>query len=82
MFFYIVIDKNVIFTDINIEVVIMDIAKLSMNMAEAKVTQGVQIGMLKRAMKQMEQTGVQLAQMLQVTAVPAAPKEGAIDIKV
>ena len=57
----------------------MDIAQISMILAQAETARGVQTGMIKKALDQMEQTGEQLAEMLQATAVPA---EGAVDIKI
>ena len=60
----------------------MDIAKLSTAMAGANVAQSVQISMLKRAIIQMEQTGQQLAQMLQVAAIQPTSGESVIDIKI
>ena len=65
--------------DIIYGVIRMDIAKLSVGMAEAKVMQGVQVGMLKRAMDQMEQTGAQIAEMLRASEVT----EGStVDVKI
>ena len=57
----------------------MDIAKLSMNMAEAELTRGVQTGMLKKAMEQMEQTGAQIAEMIDAANVI---DKSVIDIKI
>ena len=56
----------------------MDIAKMSMNMAQVKLAQSVQISMLKKTMEQMEQTGEQLLKMIQTTP---EPKKGSIDIR-
>lgn len=57
----------------------MDIASVSMSMAETKTLQGFQIGMIKKAMEQVEQTGAQIAQMMSSMDVP----EGStIDIRV
>ena len=57
----------------------MDIAKLSSVMASAKTIQNVQVGMLKKAMDQMEATGDQIAKMIQASS-PSA--DGTVDIKV
>ena len=57
----------------------MDIPQLSIDMASAKTAQGVQLGMLKRAMEQMEQTGEQLTEMINSAVVSA---DSIIDLKV
>jgi len=55
----------------------MDIAKLSMVLANAKAMQGIQISLMKKALEQTEQTGVQLEQMLEAADIIS---DSAIDI--
>jgi ribosomal protein S10 len=57
----------------------MDIAKLSMNMAEKKTVEGFQIGMMKKAMDLTEQTGKQLVELMKAVDVPQG---STIDIKI
>ena len=45
----------------------MDIPKLSMDMADARLMQSVSVGVLKRAMDQMKLTGEQLVEMIEET---------------
>ena len=47
----------------------MNIAELSMNMAASETLRSFGIGMIRKSMDQMEQTGEQIAQMMQEIAV-------------
>ena len=57
----------------------MDIARFSTDMAEIRLADDVQTGMLKRAIEQMEQTGAQIVEMMNAAKLP---EKGKIDIKV
>jgi len=56
----------------------MDIANLSMAIANVKMVQNLQVNVLKKALEQMEQTGAQMVEMINNTEVPA---EGSVDIR-
>lgn len=56
----------------------MDIPALSMAMSTAKLAQEVSVGMMKKAIDQTEQTGQQIAEMIEATAVSP---EYTVDIK-
>ena len=57
----------------------MDIARLSISLSAAKLAQGAQVGMLKKALEQIKLTGEQLVEMMASTEVVS---EGSIDISI
>ena len=61
----------------------MDIAVLSMKMAYTNIQTELGVGMMDKALDQMELVGEQLAEMIAATAVPPVVSgDGGVDIRI